>query len=158
MSEANSLVKEGSNELPCGNLSPPEEETVVVPASPVEEIHWGQASFIEHSGERNGHKYGTTQPFADVLLKSGTENETLDNADGRTSYYGGEYSFEAMENTQSSESNTFLSDVGQSMMDRRKRRTIRRIDWETNYFPALDLHVPVHMKVVNHPIGKETAV
>ena len=140
------------NEPPFDNFFPAEEENVAVPVSPAEEIRLGQSSFIEESWEGDGYKYDTTLPIVDVQLKSGTEDETWN----CVSHYGGEYSFEAMENTQSLESNTIRSEAGKSWVDRRKRRTIRRIDWETNYFLPLDS--PVHTKIVNHQIGKETAV
>ena len=65
--------------------------------------------------------------------------------------------------------NGLPEDGNASCFDRRKRRTIRRIDWGTNYIPPLDfaepktfpkpqLQVPMQMKVVTRHIGKETSV
>ena len=56
-----------------------------------------------------------------------------------------------------------------SCFDRRKQRTIRRIEWDTNYIPPLELNepkdspkqnlnVPLSVKVLKRTIGKETSV
>lgn len=98
----------------------------------------------ESADNRNGQSYGK------YALSS---NRMRVNSLTPESAYG---------NDASGEANSFC-------FDRRKQRTIRRIDWGTNYIPPLDfvqprdspvpiVKTPLPMKTATRAIGKETSV
>ena len=103
---------------------------------------------------------------ADVKLRKDARNETYSHGYDKMSHCVEGYSAGIRFDTLSPDVDGLSGGVGESWIDRRKRSTMRRINWETNFIPPVDFiesktslqhHLQVPLRR-SQQIGKETSV